>query len=168
MPNSDDDALRLECTLEAFEALHPRLQEAIRRAARRYHDARPDEPAWRVTSARRTLRRQAELMAACTPEQLLAMYASRGRPQYIDAILAAAQPLDADAVYAILQTRTEGYISRHLFGAAADLGANGVADPALLKRLLAAEGAAVLDERECGIPCYHVAWPDAPVQIVRE
>ena len=90
MPNSDDDALRLECTQEAFEALHPSLQEAIRRAARRYHDARPDEPPWRVTSARRTLRRQAELMAACTPEQLLAMYASRGRPQYIDAILAAA------------------------------------------------------------------------------
>ena len=168
MPNSDDGALRLECPLDAFEALHPGLKEALQKAARRYHDALPAEPPWRVTSARRTLRRQAELMAACTPEQLLAMYASRGRPQYIDAILVAGQPISAEAVYAILQARAEGYISRHLFGAAADLGATGVARPELLKRLLAEEGATVLDERDCGIPCYHVSWPDAPAQIIRE
>ena len=96
------------------------------------------------------------------------MYGAHGRPQYIDAILAAGTHLDADAVYSILQHRTEGYISRHLYGAAADIGATALARPDLLKQLLTAQGAAVLDERDCGIPCYHVSWPDAPVVIVRE
>ncbi len=159
--------LQLECGVEAFSALHPGLQEAISEAARRYRLAEFNAPKWVITSGRRTLRRQAELMAALSPEQLVAMYCSHGRPQYIDALLEL-NSITPEAAYQVLCNRSEGYISRHLFGAAADIAAHNITNPARLKALLLEQGAAVLDEREMGILCYHVSWPDAPVKIIRE
>lgn len=164
--NPAETPLKLDCGPEAFAGLAAGLRQAIIDAAREYHARFPNEPAWVVTSARRTLRRQAELMAQMNAEQLVGMYCSHGRPQYIDALLDA-WPVDAERAYAILANRTEGYISRHLFGAAADIAAEKIAYPDTFKTLLTERGAAVMDEQPLGVQCFHISWPAAPAEIVR-
>ena len=157
--STGDETLRLECAAEDYEALATPLRKALEGAAADYRRAVPDAPPLVVTSARRTLRRQAELMAAMSDAELEGMYARHGRPSYIDE-LEAARPLDAEKAYCILRDRKEGYISRHLYGQAADVAAEGVADICALRALLEARGCSVLDEREMGRACLHVAWPE--------
>lgn len=62
--------------------LAPELVAALERAATAY-DATAGPAAVTVTSGRRTLRRQAELMAALTPAQLDALYGRHGEPSYL-------------------------------------------------------------------------------------
>lgn len=158
MLQNKQDILKLACGAEAFEALHPALQKALRTAAEDYTAAVPEDLPLVITSAMRTLRRQAELMAEMTPEQLRAMYCSGGTPSYIEQICNA-YPADADTVHRILEQRTEGYISKHLYGLAADIATEGLSRPQLLREKLLANGAAaVLDERDMGIQCFHVSW----------
>ena len=160
MSQNKQDFLRLACGAEAFTALHFGLQNAIRVAAEKYQRAYPEATPWIITSAMRTLRRQAELMADMTPEQLRAMYCSGGTPQYIDDICKV-YPASAEIIHQILANRTEGYISRHLYGLAADIAAENITHPQELKALLLEAGvAAILDERDMGIQCFHVAWKE--------
>jgi len=124
----------------------------------------------RATSGRRTLRRQAELMAAMTDLQLLSLYAGHGMPDYIAAIITerGLRNVTEDAVYGILCNRRDGYISAHLFGAAVDLATAGIADLDGLKKILAEHGFSTLDERDAGIPCLHCRFRTTPTNIVRE
>lgn len=164
---SQDATLVIECTPESYSGVHESLRRLIASAAQSYHAQCPHEPPLRITAGARTLRRQAELMAQMDDRQLAALYGSGGRPQYIDAILALPRR-DADGVYQVLACRDGGYISRHLGGTAADLGLRDVRRPDLLKRLLLAAGAAILDESVHGIPCLHVYLPGVPPAIVRQ
>jgi hypothetical protein len=142
---------------------------ALERAACRYHRA-TGKPIT-ITSGRRTLRHQARLMAAMSPEQLEGMYCRHGYPSYIRELIAASRkkhaPLTEDEAYEILKSRTEGYISTHLSGAAVDVSPKGM-DVPLLKRLLAQAGFRTLDERNLGIACIHATFKAAPVRIVRK
>ncbi|MBO7741885.1 MAG: hypothetical protein J6S21_04960 [Victivallales bacterium] len=158
MLQNNQDMLMLECGADAFAGLHSDFQKALRTAAEQYASAVPDASPWVVTSALRSLKRQAELMAEMTQEQLLAMYCSGGTPTYIQEICRA-WPADAETIHRILANRTEGYISKHLYGLAADIDASSVADPDLFRKIILENGAqAVLDERAMGIPCLHVSW----------
>ena len=150
----------------SLEELLPEFTAALQAAAEQYRSRFPEAPRWIITSARRTLMRQAQLMAAMSADQLVGMYCSHGRPAYVDALLKAF-PLTAEAAYRILCERTEGYISRHLYGAAADIAAVSVRHPEALKTLLQQHGCTVFDETELGVACYHVSWPQAPAQIIR-
>jgi len=144
--------------------VHPGLVQAIERAARTYR-GRTGEPVT-VVSGRRSLRRQAELMAAMSDEQLTSLYSAAA--EYVQRIIAERARtgrLSAEQVYRILCTRSEGYISRHLWGAAVDLAIPEKA-PEMLITCLRKEGLQVLDERNAGIHCFHVAKPDLPVRIV--
>ena len=98
-------------------------------------------------------------MAAMSDAELEAMYARHGRPSYIDE-LEAARPLDAEKAYRILRDRKEGYISRHLYGLAVDVAAEAQSNLAVLRTLLETRGCTVLDERDMGRACLHVAWPE--------
>ncbi len=158
--------LEWECPADG---LHPLLRPALEAAAAAYRRAAGGT--LRVTSGRRTLRRQAELMAGMSDAQLRALYARNGTPDYVAALTAARAAngaLDAETAYAILRNRREGYISAHLSGAAADLATDGVADLPLLKKLLDANGFDTLDERDAGLPCLHCRLRAAPTAIVRE
>lgn len=150
--------------------LNPELLAALERAVGAY-EAATGPATVTVTNGRRTLRRQAELMAAMTPAQLDALYARHGEPEYLPPLkalrAAAGGPPDPAAVYAVLAKRREGYISSHLYGAAVDLAVEGLADAARLTRLLEAEGFTVLDERDAGIPCLHAAFRACPPELIR-
>ena len=149
--------------------LAPELVAALERAAAAY--AAAGHGAVTVTSGRRTLRRQAELMAAMTPAQLDTLYGRHGEPEYLPPLkalwAAIGGPPDPAAVYDVLAGRREGYISSHLYGAAVDLAVEGLANAACLTRLLEAEGFTVLDERDAGIPCLHATFRPCPPEIVR-
>lgn len=150
--------------------LVPELVAALERAVGAYEVA-TGLATVTVTSGRRTLRRQAELMAAMPPAQLDALYGRHGEPSYLPPLkelwrTAGGSP-DPAAVYDILATRRDGYISSHLYGAAVDLAVEGLADAACLTRLLEAEGFTVLDERDAGIPCLHATFRACPPEIVR-
>lgn len=149
------------------EGLDPRLPPALEAAAAAYGAACGET--LRVTSGLRTLRHQAELMAAMTDAQLLALYARNGTPDYVHNLMAARRQqgaLDAETAYGILKQRKEGYISAHLSGAAADLATDGVSDLPLLRKILEANGFDTLDERGDGIPCLHCRFRAAAVRIV--
>jgi len=151
--------LLVECPPEDFAALAEPLREALEAAAGDYRERFPEAPSPVVTSARRTLRRQAALMAAMSDAELEGMYCRHGRPSYIDE-LEAARPLDEEKAYRILLNRREGYISKHLYGLAVDVAAATVAEPAAFKEMLARRGCAVLDESDMGRPCLHITRPD--------
>lgn len=125
-----------------------------------------------VTSGRRTLRRQAELMADFSQEQLVALYGRNGMPVYIQSIgdfrEREGRDPTADEVYEILRQRESGYISDHLYGAAVDIATSSVEDVELLRQHLHASGFRTLDERAQGIACIHASHPGVPRQIVRE
>ena len=148
--------------------LDPQLMAALEAAADAYRAATGG--GLRVTSGRRTLRKQAELMAAMTDQQLSALYAAHGLPDYITAILTerGRRTLTEDDVCGILRNRKEGYISAHLFGAAVDLATDGVADLDGLKRILGEHGFSTLDERDAGLPCLHCRFLAIENRIVRE
>jgi hypothetical protein len=98
------------------------------------------------------------------------MYCRNGYPSYVRDLVAARQKAGAlteDDAYRILRTRTEGYISSHLYGAAVDISSVGV-DVALLKRLLQEQGFRTLDERNLGIQCIHATYRHIPAEIIRE
>jgi hypothetical protein len=148
--------------------LHPDLLVALRRAARAYY--RQEQRPIRITSGWRSLRQQAELMSRMSHEQLLRLYAQQGIPDYLRAILESQKqnaPLSPAVVHDILCRRQEGYVSAHLCGAAVDA-ATEAAEVATLRRVLEAEGFAVLDEREDGIPCLHARLRSLDLAIVRE
>jgi len=148
--------------------LKPEMVAALERVASEYF--RQCAKPLRITSGRRSLRRQAELMSGMNREQLVSLYGAKGIPDYIQAlcqILDRGDKLTPDNAYDVLTHRQEGYISRHLFGAAVDL------DPAemksiLLRHLLEEHGFTTLDEREFGLACVHAAWPGCPEEIVRD
>ncbi|HQC53656.1 MAG TPA: hypothetical protein PLE92_11015, partial [Lentisphaeria bacterium] len=82
---------RYTCSPENFAALRPEVLVALTAAATAYQ--RQTGQAITVTSAGRTLRHCAELMAAFNREQLEAMYCRRGYPDYIRQLVAAADAL---------------------------------------------------------------------------
>ena len=147
------------------------LQGVTRRietVARLYH--RETGTALRVVSARRSLQRQAELMAAMSQEQLEILYCRNGYPDYVRQIadgLRACGTVSPAKVYEILAQRAEGYVSAHLSGAALDIDATD-ADVDLLHKLLTENGFRVLDERVAGIPCIHAVIASAKLRMVRK
>ncbi len=151
------ECLAVECPENEFNDVCAPLRNIITHVAQKYHALFPDETPLRITSGKRTLRQQAEIMAQMTPQQLAALYSTGGRPQYIDAILALKE-YNADSVYHALLNRTEGYVSRHLTGNAVDIGLSTVNHPDELRQLLIDAGARVLDESSHGLPCLHVAF----------
>ncbi|OGV62355.1 MAG: hypothetical protein A3K19_15900 [Lentisphaerae bacterium RIFOXYB12_FULL_65_16] len=161
------DGILWECNRSA---LLPALVADLERAAAEYA-GRSEEPV-RVISGARTLRRQAELMAPMTPEQLEALYCRNGYPQYIRDLVAIRGhdgAVTASQAYEVLIQRTEGYVSAHLSGAAVDLAVpQDDAHVAFLKELLARHGFNVLDERSAGIPCIHATHTASPLRIVKE
>lgn len=125
-----------------------------------------------ITSARRTLRRCAELMSGFTVAQLEGMYCRNGYPSYIRSIADAVAKLDRnltpDEVYNILCNRTEGYISAHLYGAAIDIASDGLVDAPLLQRLMSENGFRVLNEVDLGIHCIHGTYKSIPAEIIKQ
>ena len=160
------------CSPENFAALRPDVSAALAAAAEAYHGRTGQ--AITVTSARRTLRHCAELMAAFSREQLEAMYCRHGYPDYIRQLVAAADAkkatLSADEAYDILRQRRDGYISYHLFGAAVDIATEGLLDARLLTAILTQSGFAVSDETHLGISCLHASFTQvpAPLPVVRD
>lgn len=167
MQTPDREELIITCAPADYDGVQPDLRRLLEQAAHSYHILCPGEPPLRVTSGRRSLREQAETMAAMSPQQLLSLYSGGGCPQYIAAILHL-ESVTPDAVYRILCERREGYVSRHLGGQAVDIGAAGVTFPGALKKILAEAGAGVKDERACGISCFHLWLPGSTPIIVKE
>jgi len=150
------------------EGLDPALAAAVEAGARQWRAAMGG--CVEVTSGRRTLRQQARLMVAMSEAQLTALYGRQAVPDYVRDIRdlrGTAGTVSADQVYDILRNRGEGYISRHLFGAAVDL-AVPEAGTTELVAALEQVGLAALDERDQGIHCLHVSLPGVPVRIVRD
>ena len=106
-------------------------------------------------------------MAAMTAEQLRGLYCHGGIPSYVEELIQA-MPLAPERAYSILCHRSEGYISKHLFGAAVDLAPDRILDQKLFRELMAKYRLTLLDERQNGISCFHLADPDAEIRIVRE
>ena len=158
----------MTCAPEDVAALQPETLAAFIRVAREYRQATGSSLV--VTSARRTLRRMAELMARFSMEQLEGMYCRNGYPQYILALknARAKGPVDADETYRILQMRTEGYISMHLSGGAVDVATDGLASQDCLLALLEKHGFSALNETELGIGCIHASFKSADKTIVRQ
>jgi hypothetical protein len=163
---SDGGALLWDCPQRG---LAPTLVRALEAAAAELCAA--GHPPLRVASGRRTLRRQAELMAAMTPAQLRGLYARNGTPDYVERLLAfparhGRAPSAADA-YAILRTRREGFISAHLCGAAVDLEPPAAPAAEAVRACLERHGFELLDERSVGIACLHARLRALPCRIVR-
>ena len=168
MPTSNlSPILQLSCETLAYQGLQEGLRDKLETACREYHHLRPQDPPWRVTSARRSLFAQAAEMAAMTAEQLRGLYCHGGIPSYVEGLIQA-MPLTPERAYSILCHRSEGYISKHLFGAAVDLAPDRILDQKLFRELMAKYRLTLLDERQNGIPCFHLADPDAEIRIVRE
>ena len=158
-------ALAWDCSAEG---LAPGLESALRSAATVYY--RQTGRSLRVTSGRRTLYHQATLMAKFTRAQLEGMYCRDGYPSYIRELVTHREghgtltPADA---YRILASRTEGYISSHLYGGAVDIDTTGLNVP-LAKKLLSERGFRVFDEQSLGVHCLHATYRHAPVLIIRQ
>jgi hypothetical protein len=150
----------------AAELLHD-LEDAV--AA--YAEESGDESVT-VTSGRRTLRRQAELMAAFSQDQLVALYGRQGMPCYVQAIGEFRQREGRDPsaaeVYDILRSRANGYISDHLYGGAVDIASSSVGNVDLFRRHLHEHGFRTIDERAQGIACIHASHRGVPRRIVRD
>lgn len=158
------------CSGEAIAGLKPALMQALFRVAEEYSTATSTRLT--VTSASRNLRKMASLMAGFSIAQLEGMYCRNGYPQYIRSIAdersRLGRLLTDDETYVILQNRTEGYISTHLFGAAVDIAVENLKNKDLLCSLLEANGFRTLDETSLGIQCIHATFKDIPKEIVRE
>ena len=158
------------CVAEELQTLAEGVLDAFAEVASRYTQETGQRLV--VTSARRTLRHTAELMAKFTPAQLEALYCRNGYPSYIremvSAIQAKGRSLTEEEAYAILAHRTEGYVSAHLYGAALDIRSTGLQDSALLRSLLETAGFRTLDETECGINCIHATYKATPILMIRE
>lgn len=161
--------LRCSCDLDNVARLHERLREALQAVATAYWDATGEELV--VTSAWRSLRHCAALMAGFSREQLEGMYCRNGYPDYIRELVATRErqggALSEEDAYRILCQRQEGYISRHLTGGAVDIARPG-RDLPLLLALLAQHGFQTLDEEVFGLSCIHASHHDVPTAIVRE
>jgi len=161
--------LRFSCDMDNVARLHERLQDALQAVAAGYWDAAGEELV--VTSAWRSLRHCAALMAGFSRAQLEGMYCRKGYPDYIRELVAARARqgggLSAEDAYRILCQRQEGYISRHLTGGAVDI-ARPHRDLPLLLALLAQHGFQTLDEEVFGLSCIHASHHDVPTAIVRE
>ena len=157
------------CDPENIAALLPEVRHAFFQVAEAYFLQTGEQ--LRVTSARRSLRHSAELMAGFSRKQLEGMYCRNGYPDYIRSIVAARKkqngPLTGEQVYRILQNRQGGYISWHLVGGAIDISAE-LSNPALLRKLLQEQGFSVLDEQNLGIACLHATYRGLEPEIVRE
>lgn len=148
----DSQSITFQCSPDGLE---PELLARLETVAAKYHSITGESLI--VTAGLRTLQRQAELMANFSQEQLEAMYCRNGYPSYISQILALPNPHDPTAIYNVLANRTEGYISKHLYGKAADIAAENMASPQLFKELCAHANLSVLDETNLGVPCFHIA-----------
>ncbi len=149
------------------EGLSPVLLENLVRAADEY--LQETGKALVVNSGKRSLRKQAELMAAMSRGQLEGMYCRNGYPAYIRAILDHREQhgnATTEDTWRILADRADGFISSHLYGGAVDI-ASEDADIAILKKVLAKHGFRILDERSLGIACIHATCRDVPKAIVR-
>ena len=159
-----------ECSDEALAGLAPQVVADFTAAAEKYTAATGQRLV--VTSARRSLRHCASLMAAMSIEQLEGMYCRNGYPDYILSMKEAMQKLGRnltdDEAYDILKNRGEGFISAHLFGAALDVASEGLEDEALLEKILASFNFNVLNETSLGIKCIHASHKNVPRQIIRE
>ncbi len=157
------------CDPENIAALLPEVRHAFFQVAEAYFRQTGEQ--LRVTSARRSLRHCAELMAGFSREQLEAMYCRNGYPDYIRSIVTAQEkqngPLTGDQVYRILQNRLGGYISWHLIGGAIDISAK-LSNPDLLRKLLQEHGFSVFDEQSLGIACLHATYRGLKPEIIRE
>ena len=158
------------CSKEALTSLEPVVQRDLGVVARRYQKLTGVR--FTVTSARRTLRHTAALMAGFSQKQFEGMYCRHGYPSYIRQIVQARRAkkrmLTATETYEILRHRTEGYISSHLTGGAVDIGTRNLAQPELLKRLLRENHFTVLDETSMGVACIHASHRQVPNRIIRE
>ena len=162
----------LRCAEEEFLGLRQefrgRLEAAFSVYQMGYREAHGGECApWVMTSGRRSLRQQAQEMCAMTPVQLRGLYCNGGIPSYVEELIRA-MPLTEESAYRILQNRSEGYISKHLFGAAADFSPRSIQDPARFRIALEGQSLRLLDESPHGVPCFHVFDPRVPAEIVRE
>ena len=157
------------CDPENIAALLPEVRHAFFQVAEAYFRQTGEQVL--VTSAKRSLRHCAELMAGFSREQLEGMYCRNGYPDYIRSIVAAQEKQDGlltgDQVYSILQNRQSGYISWHLIGGAIDISAK-LSNPDLLRGLLQEQGFSVFDEQSLGIACLHATYRGLEPEIIRE
>ncbi len=155
---------------EAIAGLAPVVRESLERVAAEY--ARATGERLTVTSARRSLRHTASLMAAFSQEQLEGMYCRHGYPSYIRQIVEARAAnggsLSAEETYQILCNRTEGYISSHLSGGAVDIATEGLSHKDILRNLLEQNDFTTLDETSLGVQCIHATHKKVPRLIIRE
>jgi len=123
-----------------------------------------------ITSGWRSLRKMAELMAPLSVSQLEGMYCQNGYPDYIRSIVSergiSNAVLSAAEIYRILQNRKEGYVSRHLFGAAVDLSCEEM-ELEDLSLILKQCGFSVFNERAFGIECVHASYLGLDPVIIR-
>lgn len=162
--------LRFSCAMEHVARLQPVLRAALQAVASAYHERTGGE--LEVTSAWRSLRHCAALMAGFSREQLEGMYCRHGYPDYIRALVALRERqgavLSEEDAYRILCERREGYISRHLTGGAVDIARPAPSQVPLLLALLTQHGFQTLDEEVFGLSCIHASHDDVPPAIVRE
>lgn len=157
------------CDPENIAALLPEVRHAFFQVAEAYFRETCEK--LRITSAKRSLRHCAELMAGFTREQLEGMYCRNGYPDYIRSIVTAQEkqndPLSVEQVYRILQNRQAGYISWHLIGGAIDISTQ-LKNPDLLRKLLQKHGFSVFDEEAFGISCLHATYQGLKPEIIRQ
>lgn len=156
----------LSCTPEEFLGVQECLRQRLASAYDAYCSAVGASVPWRVTAGRRTLRQQAEEMSAMTPDQLRKLYCTGGIPSYVEELIAAV-PLTPETAYRILCNRSEGYISKHLCGAAIDLSIREIHDCHAFEKTLTNAGLRLLNETRVGIPCYHIYDPTLAPVVVR-
>ena len=152
----DNKLLKFDCSPEGLDS---RLLDALYKAAKKYYKEYK-EP-FVITSGKRSLRKQAELMAAFSLKQLEAMYCRNGYPDYIRRIAELPEPFSADDVYRILALRSSGFISKHLTGWAVDISPV-LKAPMKARKALKDADLTVLDETEFGVKCFHVCLPETP------
>ncbi|MBQ6474523.1 MAG: hypothetical protein IJJ33_21260 [Victivallales bacterium] len=169
-PHSPSSPFLYTCSRDSLTTLEPVVRRDLGVVARRYQKLTGAR--FTVTSARRTLRHTAALMAGFSQKQLEGMYCRHGYPSYIRQIVQARKAkkrmLTAAETYDILRRRTEGYISSHLSGGAVDIATRNLAQPELLKRLLRENHFTVLDETSMGVACIHASHRQVPNRIIRE
>ncbi len=157
------------CHPDNIAALLPEVRHAFFQVAEAYFRQTGEQ--LQVTSAKRSLRHCAELMAGFSRKQLEGMYCRNGYPDYIRSIVTAQKKqkssLSADQVYQILQKRKAGYISWHLIGGAIDISTQ-LQNTDLLRKLLQEQGFSVLDEQSLGIACLHATYRGLEPEIIRE
>lgn len=168
MPESEEVFI-CRCDPENFAALRPEVRQAFLEVATVYYRVAGEK--LQLTSARRSLRHCAELMAGFGRKQLESLYCRNGYPDYIRSIVllqeSQDEPLSSEQVYQILRKRQSGYISWHLAGAAVDISSR-ISDPELLRKLLQERGFSVFDEQASGIACLHATYQGISPEIIRE